>query len=128
MFRAAAIVLTSALLATGFVGRAGAGQEGAETTHVRYSGGPATAKPASRDPWAESDLVRPYGGGGAADGRVYKSRTAPPARPPAVERTVASSRGVRDYFPGMRPGIGPNRNVGTVRPHCVPGRHSLMGR
>jgi hypothetical protein len=127
MPRAAAIVLTSALLATGFVGRAGA-EQGAATTHVRYSGGPAAAKPAPRDPWAESDLIRPYGGGGAAEGRVYKSRTTPPARTPVVERTAANSRGVRDYFPGMRPGVGPNQNVGTVRSHCVPGRHFLMGR
>ena len=80
-----------------------------------------------RDPWADADMLRPYGSrasSGFVGERSSYSRPAP-QRPPA-ERPPARPRAAIDYFPTMRPGSGPNRNVVDVRSLCNPGRRALL--
>ena len=76
-----------------------------------------------------ADPLRAYGsesrssaGGAGAVSRPYEQ--APVASPP--ERETPAPVVSHNYFPGYRGGQSANHNV--VRPHCVPGRHGLMGR
>jgi hypothetical protein len=70
------------------------------------------------------DPLRPYGAraSGAPVRRPYGYAEAPmPTAPPTYQTQT------RNYFPGLRPGQGPNRNY--VRPEtlCVPGRRAFLG-
>jgi hypothetical protein len=71
------------------------------------------------------DPLRPYGEpvrSTSISRRPYEP--APTISPPQRELPAPSVS--HNYFPGMRPGQGPNRNV--VVPHCVPGRHAFFSR
>ena len=79
------------------------------------------------------DTLRPYasrssaGFGAEQSARPY-SRQKPDLPPPVRSFAAVAERGVKDYFPAMRPGTYPNHN--TVDPHslCVPGRRALIMR
>jgi hypothetical protein len=73
----------------------------------------------SRGRTVEPDPLRRYG---PSTGQTRTS-SSQPARPPVQARPAP--RIVHDYYPGMRSGRGPNRNVPA--PRCVPGRRSFMG-
>jgi hypothetical protein len=59
-----------------------------------------------------------------------QKRAASPPRTEYAARPTVHPQGVRDYYPTMRTGQGPNRNVIDPRSLCVPGRRAviLMGR
>jgi hypothetical protein len=99
-------------------------------TIARPAWGQDFARSLSRFASAEPDPFRPYSSRARTDaGPVARPylRTQPttPAPPP---RVVAPPRGVHDYFPGMRPGIHPNRNTVDPRRLCVPGRRAFLMR
>jgi hypothetical protein len=96
---------------------------------------PGRAQGFDRDPYAsrstEPDLFRPYssryGSASLTGTRPYsRPRPVPTATLPA--RASAPPRTVHDYFPGMRPGVSPNRNTVNPRSLCVPGRRALLMR
>lgn len=72
-----------------------------------------------------SDPLRPYNARGAraADVRAYGRE---PARVEPTRALVASPR--RDYFPGQRTGLHPNRNYIAPERLCVPGRRPFLYR
>jgi hypothetical protein len=81
------------------------------------------------------DLLRPYGSrAGAATpntARPYTrspSRPAPPPRPELIVRQPVRPQGVRDYYPTLRAGQGPNRNMIDPRSLCVAGRRAVILR
>lgn len=69
------------------------------------------------------DPLRPYStdDGGGSSKRPY-ART-PVVSPLEKERPAPAVS--RNYFPGLRPAQGTNRNGGA---RCVPGRHALLSR
>lgn len=73
---------------------------------------------------SSDDPLRAYGHESAStagtQARPYER--APVVSPP--QRQSPSPAVSHNYFPGFRPGQGPNRN--TVQPHCVPGRHAFL--
>jgi hypothetical protein len=71
-----------------------------------------------------NDPLRPYASNSSAPGRGYYR--VPPPRSEPVARPVVRSQGVRDYYPTMRTGQGPNRNVVNPRSLCVPGRRAIL--
>jgi hypothetical protein len=71
----------------------------------------------------QADPFRPYPTGGS---RSSTTRTYEQPRPQVVAQPPARSQGVREYFPGMRTGRGPNRNVVDTRKLCVPGRRAMI--
>ena len=83
-------------------------------------GPPAWAQLRGRSP--ELDALSRYGSSKPA-GRSYSSQ--PPPRPVVPPRPAPAY--VHDYYPAMRTGQYTNRNIAS-RPHCVPGRRSLIGR
>lgn len=85
---------------------------------------PRPVRPATRSVAAEDDLLRPYA---PRTERTYARPRTPPASPVRLSAAVPS-RGVGEYFPGMRPGTSPNRNVIDPRSLCVPGRRALILR
>jgi hypothetical protein len=103
---------------------------GAPARGARYGGrlDAATAvagRGASRDDRFRNELdpLRPYG-----EPVQSTSLTRPYEQAPTVsprERELPAPPVSHNYFPGMRPGQGPNRNV---VPHCVPGRHAFLHR
>jgi hypothetical protein len=74
------------------------------------------------------DPLRPYGAPGwesAGAGRY--ARPALVAERNEAARPSMFPRG-RNYFPGLRSGQAPNRNVVDTRTLCVPGRHHFLHR
>lgn len=78
-----------------------------------------------------------FGGPGTDLLRTYRTRSEPgrdgrgytaEANPPRIDPVRASYQPRRNYFPGMRSGQGPNRNVAGVRAHCVPSRQAFLSR
>jgi hypothetical protein len=51
---------------------------------------------------------------------------APVVSPP--ERTISAPVASHNYYPGLRPGQGPNRNAIDPRSLCVPGRRAFLHR
>ena len=89
----------------------------------------------SRGPQGNADAERVPGSFVTRDTRAFSSEREaysriPPSRPLAETKAHAAvfSKGVRAYYPGSRPGQGPNRNY--IDPHslCVPGRRALLQR
>jgi hypothetical protein len=101
---------------------------------------PSTPYPSSAParPADDFDLLSPYGsraGGPAGNGSAPKPYTRTPVtrRPPGPpldrsSRGAVFSRGVGSYYPSMRSGQAPNRNVVDHRSLCVPGRRALLQR
>jgi hypothetical protein len=77
----------------------------------------------------EVNMLRPYASRTVNQGRGYVRQAAPsrPVMPTRAEPVARpTSQGVRDYYPAMRPGQGPNRNVINPRTLCVPGRRAVI--
>jgi len=77
------------------------------------------------------DPFRPYGthraSRGPQPGFAYRSQGR--ATPPQAEVTRTNFYAQRhEYFPGLRSGQGPNRNVSYGRSHCAPSRTALLAR
>jgi hypothetical protein len=68
----------------------------------------------------EPDPLRPYGEPARASSGSLR-RPYEPAPPPP--REVPAPPESHNYYPGLRSGQGPNRNV-----RCVPGRHVILHR
>jgi hypothetical protein len=75
---------------------------------------------------AEDDPIRPYTEGAAASASGSRGYYRSYARPAPVARPPARPQSVRDYYPTMRTGQGPNRNVVDPRTLCVPGRRAML--
>ena len=76
---------------------------------------------------AELDPLRPY----APEARAnpsYRPYLRTPVTPPRDEAITPASTPRRNYFPGLRSGQGPNRNVVDPRTLCVPGRRAMLHR
>jgi hypothetical protein len=93
---------------------------------------PSVSRPAIRATGGDVDLLKPYASRSMA-GFVDEQSSRPysrskPLPPPARAYAAATQRGVTNYFPGMRPGSAPNKNV--VDPHtlCVPNRRAAILR
>jgi hypothetical protein len=71
------------------------------------------------------DILRPYAPHSTRASSTGYSRTPAPRQQP-IARPQVQSQGVRDYFPGMRLGYGPNRNTVDPRRLCVPGRRAML--
>jgi len=84
---------------------------------------PRPVRPAAHSVAAADDLLRPYAPHAE---RPYARPHVAPAYPARL--AAAPPRGVGEYFPGMRPGTSPNRNVIDPRSLCVPGRRALILR
>jgi hypothetical protein len=67
-----------------------------------------------------TDPLRPYGEPVQSTSLTRPYERVPMVSPPQRGLPPVS----HNYFPGMRPGQGPNRNVA----HCVPGRHAFLHR
>jgi hypothetical protein len=76
---------------------------------------------------AEPDPLRPYAPEPRADSR-YRPYLRAPAAPPRDEAITRAAAPRREYFPGLRSGQGPNRNVVDPRTLCVPGRRAMLQR
>jgi hypothetical protein len=68
----------------------------------------------------DPDPLRPYGEPVRSTSLTRPYEQAPVISPPQRGLPPVS----HNYFPGMRPGQGPNRNVA----HCVPGRGAFLHR
>jgi hypothetical protein len=93
----------------------------------------ARAQGLDRSPYAvrstEPDLLRPYSsrnGSAPVSGTRAYTRPRPLTTAPTPARASSPPRTVHDYFPGMRPGVSPNRNTVNPRSLCVPGRRALL--
>jgi hypothetical protein len=71
----------------------------------------------------ERDPLRPYGEPVQSTSLTRPYEQAPTIRP--FERELPAPPVSHNYYPGMRPGQSPNRNV---VPHCVPGRSAFLHR
>src|SRR4051812_22367870 len=80
----------------------------------------------------EADPLRPYASrsvAGFAAERSSRSYSRPKTLPPPPRAYAAvAERGVRDYFPAMRPGTSPNSNTVDPKSLCVAGRRALILR
>ena len=111
-----------------------AGRAAPAPTSPYPSSSPTRANGSSGEP----DLLSPYASKGARstpyDSESLRySRTPAKPRPPVrlddrVSRGAVFARGVGNYYPAMRPGQAPNRNVVDHRSLCVPGRRAVLQR
>jgi hypothetical protein len=75
----------------------------------------------------ELDPLRPYAPVARSDAsyRPYLRTPVNPAREEPILRAAAPRP---NYFPGLRSGQGPNRNVVNTHTLCVPGRRAILQR
>lgn len=80
----------------------------------------------------EPDPLRPYASRSTTAFEAERSTRAysraRPLPPPTRSYPAATVRGVRDYYPTMRRGQNPNKNVVDPRTLCVPGRRAMILR
>ena len=120
------LTLTLALSAAGWwmSGSRADAQQGARAP----SGTSGRAYPRVVEP--ETDPLRPYASRNPRS--YYQSRSAyrppsrPTPRPELIARPSVHAQGVRNYYPAMRAGQGPNRNAVDPRTLCVPGRRAML--
>jgi hypothetical protein len=90
-----------------------------------------TAIPSARSGERSSavrDLLSPYDEPVARSGSGYRTYTRTPANPPHEETDLRGPAPRHNYFPNLRSGQGPNRNVIDPRTLCVPGRRAMLQR
>lgn len=94
---------------------------------AQYPGG-APRQPAPSSRGTDSDPLRPYGlrAGSEAETRGGYGRRPAPARSEPPRANFYAQR--REYYPGLRSGYGPNRNVVAPETLCVPGRGLFFTR
>jgi hypothetical protein len=88
-----------------------------------------TAGASSRDrSMGELDPLRPYDAPPARPDAAYRPYLRTPVNPPREEPILRAAAPRHNYFPGLRSGQGPNRNVVDPRTLCVPGRRAMLQR